>query len=55
MLSAESLALARAWTAMHKSPTGTATECAMEDGHGVTARCNVGCRPALHVCSEEGQ
>ena len=28
----------------------TGTECAMEGGHGVTARCNAGCRPALHVC-----
>ena len=31
------------------------TECAMEDGHGVTARCNAGRRPALHVCSAERQ
>ena len=33
----------------------TGTECAVEDGHGVTARCNAGCRPALHVCSAERQ
>ena len=31
----------------------TTTECAVEDGHGVTALCGVGCRPALHVCSED--
>ena len=33
----------------------TGTECAMEDGHGVTTRCNARCGPALHVCPGEGQ
>ena len=34
---------------------GTATECAMEDGHGATTRCYAGRWSAHHVCSEEGQ
>ena len=33
----------------------TATECAMEDGHGVTAWRHAGRWSAVNVCSEEGQ
>ena len=33
----------------------TATECAMEDGHGVTTWRHAGCRTAIYVCPEEGQ
>ena len=33
----------------------TATECAMEDGHGVTAWRHAGCWAAINVCPEEGQ
>ena len=48
------LALARA--GRHAQVTDrTATECAMEDGHGVTAWCYAGRWSAIHVCSEEGQ
>ena len=33
----------------------TGTKCAVENVHGVEARCNARRRPAIHVCSEEGQ
>ena len=43
------------WTGRAQVTNGTGTECAMEDGHGVTACCYAGRRPRIYVWSEEGQ
>ena len=56
MLSAGRPGTGTSWTAKQAQVTDrTATECAMEDGYGVTAWRYVGCWAAIHVCPEEGQ